>query len=163
MRCDEAGRIIQLAEDGRAAAAGRARLEEHVAQCEPCRRLHAAHRNLRRLLASVPARETGPGFEARLAERLAQQPAASPVNAWWRRLEFRFSWRLLPTLATAGFAAAVAAWAILPGRPEQAGKTMAAKPARGVVAPPAHDAGQYQDLVDYSIAQSTHGSISESD
>jgi hypothetical protein len=166
MRCEEAGRIIQLAEDGRASAAERDRLQEHVAGCGACRRVQEGHRNLLRLLAAAPARELRAGFEERLSARIAAQPAASPVNAWWRRAQFRLSWRLLPTVATAGVAAGLAVWTILPERhPETPSLPPQATIHPGVNPNPAehYESAQYQELVDYSIAQSTHGSISETD
>jgi hypothetical protein len=65
-------------------------------------------------------------------------------------------------VATASVAAAVVAWAILPNHsPNAPVPPVNPAPVGAAGRPPDHEAAQYQELVDYSIAQSTHGSISD--
>src|SRR5262245_55978704 len=98
MRCEEAVRMMERDEAPR----GAADLAAHLAGCEACRRVQAGERMLRAVLAGDPPREVSPGFEQQLFARIAEQAPASPVNAWWNRLDFRLSWRLRPALVTAG-------------------------------------------------------------
>lgn len=118
MKCDVGSRQLEQYLDGRLGAGARHAIEEHLGRCKACTRYVAEARRLRSLLATLPPREVGPDFEARLASRLAQAPRASRVTAWWQRLRFHASWRLMPAMAAAGAVAAGALLAtFLPGRP----------------------------------------------
>jgi anti-sigma factor RsiW len=162
MRCVEAERIIQTDGDRRASSRQRARLDRHLTTCSGCRQARAAHSSLLAALRSDQGRQISSGFEDRLTERLAAEAPAPLARAWWRRMEFLAAWRLRPALAaTAGLAVALSAWALLPSR--------LAAPPPGIVSPvaitdyraTAPEETPEQELVEFSIAQSTHGSISE--
>jgi len=159
MRCQEAIRIIE-----REGAGDTPSLAAHLAGCEACRRALAAEQTLRAALAADPPREVNAGFEQRLFARIAEQAPVSPVGAWWNRLEFRLSWRFRPALVTAGgLALALGVVAVLPfhrGAPEPTGHERVDLPP-GLVDRLPTPRDEERELVDYSIAQSTYGSISE--
>jgi len=165
MRCSEADRLIQKEGDGAASAAERARLRGHLASCAACRKARADHRALITLLAADPERRASDGFEARLFSRLAGAPARPSPGAWWRRFSFIASWRLAPALAaTAALAASVAVWKVAPA-PRSPGSPYVAECVQQhrilvrVQETPASTSDQ--EVIDYSIAQSTQGSISD--
>ena len=165
MRCVEANRLIQAEADRLAGTEERARLREHVAGCVACRQAQRAHRDLIAALAADPDREVRDGFEARLWARLAQTQPRSPVSAWWRRLTFVASWRLAPTLAAgAALAAAAAVWIAAP-RPSAGGGPHVAEYVQmhRALVRISREPGSApeQEVVDYSIAQSAQGSISD--
>jgi anti-sigma factor RsiW len=165
MRCQEAIRLIQAEGDGMASAGERAGLRDHLAGCAACRQVLAGHQALTAALAADAQRQVSDGFESRLFARIADAPARSPLVAWWRRLSFLASWRLAPALAaTTALAAAGGIWVAIPRpAPDRSGylaecvqqHRLLVKLERAQASTPE------QEVVDYSIAQSTRGSISD--
>src|SRR5438874_2384730 len=165
MRCVEANRLIQAEGDGIAGSDERARLRDHLAGCDACRLVQRAHQDLIAALAADPERQVRDGFEGRLWARLSQTQQRSPVSAWWRRLTFVASWRLAPTLAAgAALAAAAAVWIAAPRAPATEFPHVAeyVQQHRALVRISREPASApEQEVVDFSIAQSTQGSISD--
>ena len=162
MRCSEAERLIQAELDGAARDHGAA--AAHLAACAACREALAAHRQLRQLLAADPPRAVSDRFDTALSARLAAAAPASAPRTWWRRLEFRASWRLRPALAAAAVCcAAAAAWVTLPGggpRGAYVEQCVAQHQILTRIHPP-EASGSEQEIVDFSIAQTTRGSIAD--
>lgn len=106
MTCDrmEQGLIPYL--DGRANAAQRREVEEHLAVCPDCGARAAGFQRVSSLLEEYPATEASPYFDARLRSRLA----AEPRRRWWS------AWIPQPRLALATAALVVfGAWiAVVP-------------------------------------------------
>jgi Putative zinc-finger len=90
---------------GIASGEERARVLEHVAHCPACQRLLAELTDAADgLLRLAPVHEPPPGFELR---------ALAAVGAGRRRPRRRWAWRLVPALAAALVAAAIAAEGVL--------------------------------------------------
>jgi len=166
MRCREANNLIQTEEDGTLSARDHARLREHLAGCAGCRQVRAGHHTLMASLAADPERKVSDGFETCLQARLASAPMRSPLIAWWRRLAFLASWRLAPALAASAALAVVAVGWIAAPRPAENSPHLAeyvqqhralVRMIRQPVSSPE------QEVVEFSIAQSTQRSISDTD
>jgi anti-sigma factor RsiW len=77
MDCHEARELLLDRERGRLAPEERARVEEHLAGCEACRRAAAADGELSRLLDQLPQYAAPLALKRRLAARLAASPSPS--------------------------------------------------------------------------------------
>lgn len=71
--------------DGTLAPERRRRVQAHMDECEPCRRLAEDFRVMGHLLHSLPIAHTSEGFDGRLAERMARMRRPSPSAAWLQR------------------------------------------------------------------------------
>ena len=84
MKCEDASKELIAYLDGRVNAAGRAKVESHLAGCAACRNGAEEMRKVSMLLGEVPAVEPSFGFDARVRQRVA----AEPRQSWF--------WRLVP-------------------------------------------------------------------
>jgi anti-sigma factor RsiW len=98
--CDDQVGLIVRAADGALDAAGRARLEAHMATCERCRAALEAQRLAHVLLADWPETMAAPDFSARVLARLDWH------RSWLDDWDFRrWTWRLSPLVAALALAA----------------------------------------------------------
>lgn len=91
MTCERMEQELIAYLDGRAAAAQRREVEEHLAVCAECGARAAEFRRVSSLLDEYPAADPSPYFDARLRSRLAGEPRPG----WWSR------WIPQPRLALA--------------------------------------------------------------
>jgi anti-sigma factor RsiW len=88
MDCPEVERIVTPWVDGEASAADQARIGQHLASCQPCRRKVAAQAVARQVLRARAASLVGHaplGLRAQCAG-LSAAPATRPLGAWRTRL-----------------------------------------------------------------------------
>ncbi len=97
--CREYKRLIAAYVDDTAGPEERARLEEHLAECEACGRVTRELVRTRRLVAGLPALQPSPSLMSTLSARLRERPVGWLERLWWT---FRpADWRLPAATATA--------------------------------------------------------------
>jgi anti-sigma factor RsiW len=79
MRCNQAKRLVSLAQDGRLDPAERSRLQAHLEGCPSCREWQQEQAWLLGRLRGLEAPAPGPGFQAALLARIA---AAGASRRW---------------------------------------------------------------------------------
>ena len=79
MTCEQMEQELIAYLDGRATAAQRREVEEHLAVCAGCGARAAGFQRVSSLLDEFPAADPSPYFDARLRTRLA----ADPRRRWW--------------------------------------------------------------------------------
>jgi anti-sigma factor RsiW len=96
--CQEYEALILRAVDGAGDAAGRGRLDAHLATCATCREAIDTQRVMRAALVARPAAAASGDFAARTMARIA---AGMPRREQWMDVfDFRrWTWRLVPAAA----------------------------------------------------------------
>ncbi|HXW55239.1 MAG TPA: zf-HC2 domain-containing protein [Candidatus Cybelea sp.] len=74
MKCEDVSKELIPYLDRRANSADRREIEEHLLACEACRRRAEEFRKLFGVLDEVPLYEPSFGFDARLRQRMAEEP-----------------------------------------------------------------------------------------
>ena len=98
--------------DGRASVRERREVEQHLALCAACRARVEGFRGVWKVLEEAPAPEPSAWFDARLRQRIAEEP---PPALWTRVI----AWLPQPRLALASLMLiAVGFWAASVTRPE---------------------------------------------
>jgi anti-sigma factor RsiW len=77
MKCEDVEKGLFAYADGRATAAERHGVEAHLAGCAACRARVEEFRSVSALLGEVPAIEPSFGFDARVRQRVADEPRPS--------------------------------------------------------------------------------------
>jgi anti-sigma factor RsiW len=81
--CRQYKRLIAAYVDDTASPEERARLEEHLAECEACDRATRELVRTRRLVARLPALQPSPGLMSALSARLREKPIGWLERLWW--------------------------------------------------------------------------------
>lgn len=170
MDCQRVRKEIPLYIDGQLAPQGREAVAAHLESCGACRREAAAARKLLSLLCSQPERQVSSSFDQRLYARLESAGAHSsllaPVRRWLQQKvdATRARARVAYPLGLAGAVALAAAlWVAVPGKgglvkpADAAYVDQCVRQHEVLESMPAEE-----EVVQYSIAQSTGGSVSES-
>ena len=74
MKCEEVSRELIAYLDRRANSAERQEVEGHLASCAPCRARAEEFRRVWTVLDEMPVEEPSLGFDARLRQRIADEP-----------------------------------------------------------------------------------------
>jgi anti-sigma factor RsiW len=82
MKCEEVSRELIAYLDRRANSAERVEVEEHLATCRACRTRAEEFRKVWNVLDEMPVQEPSLGFDARLRQRMADEPRPG----WFRWL-----------------------------------------------------------------------------
>jgi hypothetical protein len=125
MTCEQCRSLVDDYVDATLAPGDRARVEEHLVDCEACRAMAADFAEIRRSARALDARVPPPHVWTKLAASYAAEPRA----AGWRvsRLDFA-GWRPLAVAATLIVLAGGASWIALrqPSSPAQGARRTAA-------------------------------------
>lgn len=95
--CSEWAKQIAEYADGTVAGNSLARVAAHLEMCAGCAQAYKELAALRRGLSALPARQTSPHFEARLAARLADLDTQRERASW--RTKWADLWQAGPRLA----------------------------------------------------------------
>jgi anti-sigma factor RsiW len=96
--CPDYLALIVRAADGALDADGRTRLDAHVGSCAACRQALAAQREVRAMLADLPAVAAPGALRARV--RAALEAGGARRVPWLAGADFRrWTWRLVPVAA----------------------------------------------------------------
>lgn len=99
MKCHEVENVLIAYLDRRANSAERRELEEHLADCAPCRTRAEEFRKVWNVLDEVPSIEPSLGFDARLRQRVAAEPRPSWTGWFVPQPRLAFSMALLIALS----------------------------------------------------------------
>jgi predicted anti-sigma-YlaC factor YlaD len=99
MKCEDASKKLIGYLDRRAHSAERREVEDHLVVCAACRRRAEEFGRLWSVLDQVPVLETSPGFDARLRQRVAQEPPATWFDWLMPQPRLVFSMALLVALS----------------------------------------------------------------
>jgi anti-sigma factor RsiW len=98
MNCEEASKKLIGYLDRRANSAERREVEDHVVVCAACRRRAEEFRRLSSVLDEVPVHEPSPGFDARLRQRVVEEPPTAWFDWLMPQPRLVFSMALLVAL-----------------------------------------------------------------
>jgi predicted anti-sigma-YlaC factor YlaD len=99
MKCEEVSKELIPYLDRRANSADRREIEEHLLACEACRKRAEEFRKLFGVLDEVPLYEPSFGFDARLRQRMAEEPKRRWFTWFVPQPRLAFSMALLVALS----------------------------------------------------------------
>lgn len=99
MKCEQVSNDLMAYIDGRASAAARRTIEDHLAGCAACRTRVEEFRKVWTVLDEAPAIEPSFGFDARLRQRIAAEPRRARFLGFVPQPRLALSMALLAALA----------------------------------------------------------------
>jgi hypothetical protein len=84
MKCEEIGILLSAHVDQEITEKERRLVENHLKDCEVCRRTVSAFSEMHRLYRDMPVMEPLPGFRQRVTQRLEKGPRLPLLEGWWR-------------------------------------------------------------------------------